>query len=398
MKQTLIILLAVGVGFVTAAFWFRQSPSTNTSHDQSPGGMVVVPAISHPPIADTPARSRALTTSTSSVEEPAVVPAKRSAEEILAELASIQTPSGPGQARAQYRILALLDQLAQGGASALPAIRQFLAGNRDVAYSTGNNNRNGNRNVLLPPSLRMGLFDVVRQIGGPEAESALTENLSTTQRSMELTYVAQLLEELSPGKHRDAVLTAAHNLLLSGKLGDADERNSIYDLLLQLNDTNFVSTAQSHLIQTDGRVDASALRYLQRALGDKSVALAAQLFQDQRVSDGDSREAIGRLALSYVGGNDQALELFHKAALDPLLKPDQRRNLIEDLNQDGLSNRRNPNPEDLKLIANRFALTQSYLQQEYVKNDRTLLAAFQEANKDLGRMLERARTVPPTKN
>jgi len=112
------------------------------------------------------------------------------------------------------------------------------------------------------------------------------------------------------------------------------------------------------------------------------------------VADPDSKEALGRVALNFVGANDQALDLYHKAALDPQLKPDQRRQLVEDLNQDGLSNARNPTPEDLKIIANRYALTQTYLQQDYVKNDKVLNAAFLEANKDLANMLQRAAPKP----
>jgi hypothetical protein len=284
-----------------------------------------------------------------------------------------------------------MDQLAQMGGSALPAIRQFLAGNRDVAYAAaGNGGRNNSRNPLLPPSLRMGLFDVVRQIGGPDSEQVLAETLTATGHASEVVCLAQLLEASSPGKYRDAALTAARTLLTGGKITDVSERNQLFDLLVQLKDTSFASTAQANLIGADGKVDTSALRYLQQALGDKSLALAAQTYKDTRVADGDSKEALGRLALSYVGADDSALELFHQAAFDPQLKPDQRRELVEDLNQDGLTQRKNPSAETLQIIAKRYALTQTYLQQDYVKNDKTLFAAFQEANKDLGKMLERA--------
>ncbi|HZL78602.1 MAG TPA: hypothetical protein VFC17_07090, partial [Candidatus Limnocylindrales bacterium] len=84
------------------------------------------------------------------------------------------------------------------------------------------------------------------------------------------------------------------------------------------------------------------------------------------------------------------IQLYHSAINDPSLSPDQRKNLIEDLNQDGLSNRRNPTPDDLKIIANRYELAQSYLQQPYVQNDPAAAAAFLEANKDLFNMLQRA--------
>lgn len=390
MKQTLAILLAAGVGFTTAVLWLSQRQAT---HPQ--GGPTTQVAVSKPDNAETvspsqKSRSRAVPAATSVAEaEPASPAPKRGPQDWLNELATIQATPGPGQARAQYRILGLLDQLAQGGASALPAIQQFLAGKRDVAYS------GAGRNAMLPPTLRMGLFDVVRQIGGAEAEQVLSENLLAAGRSAELAYLSQLLEELAPGRYRDATLTTARNLLAGGKVTDAGERNGLYDLLLQMKDTSFASTAQAGLVQGDGKVDRGALRYLQQSLGEKSLEAAVQTFQDARVVDADSKEALGRLALSFVGANDKALELYHKATLDPQLKPDQRRNLVEDLNQDGFSNRRNPTAEDLKLIVNRYALTQSYLQQDYVKNDKLLNDAFHEANKDLANMLQRAGVTPP---
>ncbi len=323
------------------------------------------------------------------------MPARRGPQELLDELVSIQVTPGPGQARAQYRVLALLDQLAQAGPSALPAIRQFLASGRDVGYgAAGGGGRGGSRNALLPPSLRFGLFDVVRQIGGADSERILAACLASTGRGTELTYLAQLLEELSPSQYRDAALTAARSLLTGGKVTDPGERNTLFDVLRQFNDVSYVATAQANLVQADGKVDRSALRYLQQSLGEQSVALAVQTYQDARVADSDSKEALGRVALNYVGASDQALELYHKATLDPQLKPDQRRELVEDLNQDGLSNKRNPTAEDLKIIANRYALTQAYLQQDYVQNDKTLNAAFLEANKDLANILESAGVAP----
>ena len=151
-----------------------------------------------------------------------------------------------------------------------------------------------------------------------------------------------------------------------------------------------MGTAQAQLVQADGKVDRSALRYLQQTMGEQSVALAAQLYQDSRLTEPGSREPLARLALAYVGANQQAAELFHTAVFDQTLLPDQKRELVEDLNQDGLSNKKEPSPEELKIIANRYALTQAYLQEESVQNDKVLNAAFREADKDLRNMLQRA--------
>lgn len=398
MKRITPLLIAAGLGFGVAMLWMNRATPL-----PSPDETVPAPTVAETPRADAEAGHEQNWTRPAAappaVADAAIVPKQRTAEDILNELAALQVVAGPGQARTQYRILSLLDQLAQEGPAALPALHQFLAARRDVSYEpsagTTGGNRSRNNSGMLPPSLRFGLFDVVRQIGGPEAEQILVQSAGTTGRGAELAYLAQLLEEFSPGKYRDTVLTAARNLIAGGKVTDPADRDNLYDLLRQFKDTAYVSVAQAQLVSPDGRVDRSALRYLQQTLGEQSLALAVRTYSDQRVADGDSKESLGRVALTYVGANDQALPLFHAATIDPALKPDQRRNLVEDLNQDGLSNRRNPTPEDLKVIANRYTLTQTYLQQEYVQNDKTLNAAFREANKDLANMLRRAGVSVP---
>jgi len=227
----------------------------------------------------------------------------------------------------------------------------------------------------------------VRQIGGPDAEAILAESLAGSGRGLEVAYLTHVLEEMAPGKYRDTALAAARNLLASGT---TSERDYLFDMLRRFSDTTYVGTAQAQLVQPDGKVDRSALRYVQQTLGEQSVALAAQLYQDSRLTEPGSKEPLARLALAYVGANQQAGDLFHTAVLDPTLLPDQKRELVEDLNQDGLSNKKAPTPEELKIIANRYALTQAYLQEEYVQNDKVLNAAFREADKDLRNMLQRA--------
>ena len=398
MKRITPLLIAAGLGFGVAMLWMNRATPL-----PSPDETVPAPTVAETPRADAEAGHEQNWTRPAAappaVTDAEIAPKQRTAEDILNELAALQVVAGPGQARTQYRILSLLDQLAQEGPAALPALHQFLAARRDVSYEpsagTTGGNRSRNNSGMLPPSLRFGLLDVVRQIGGPEAEQILVQTAGTTGRGAELAYLAQLLEEFSPGKYRDTVLTAARNLIAGGKVTDPADRDNLYDLLRQFKDTAYVSVAQAQLVSPDGRVDRSALRYLQQTLGEQSLALAVRTYSDQRVADGDSKESLGRVALTYVGANDQALPLFHAATIDPALKPDQRRNLVEDLNQDGLSNRRNPTPEDLKVIANRYTLTQTYLQQEYVRNDKTLNAAFREANKDLANMLRRAGVSVP---
>ena len=329
--------------------------------------------------------------------QPGVTAAPRPAPaELLRQLAAMKIAPGPGQARAVRQILTVLDQLAQSGPDALPAIRQFLASNADVEYESlgakGPRDVRSLTDAVLPPSLRLALFDVVRQIGGDDAEEHLAEVMGRTTRGLEVACLTQLLEEMAPGKYRDSALAAAQALLNRGA-GDSAERfqrDYLFSVLRRFNDVSFAATAQAQLVQADGRIDRSALRYLQESLGEQSIALAAQLFKDSRITETDSRESLARVALSYVGVSEQAGQLFHSAVNDPTLKPDHRRELVEDLNTDGLSNKKNPTPEDLQIVASRYDLTQAYLRQDYVQNDKVLNKAFLEADKDLRKLLERA--------
>ena len=321
---------------------------------------------------------------------PAATVAMPDAAAMVAQLAALQ-PTG---SRAQRQALALLEQLAQMGPPALPAIREFLASGKDVVYDA---NGKGPRDVkflaeaLLPVTLRMALFQVVSQVGGADAEQILAESMGRSGRGLEVALLTQLLETLAPGKYRDNALNAARELLARNTVGaDRRERDYLFDVLKRFNDASYVGAAEAQLVQADGKVDRSALKYLQNTLGDQSLPLAAQLYQDARVSGSDGKEPLARLALAFVGANPQAEQLFHTAVLDGALTPDARRNLIEDLNQDGLGNRRNLSPEDLALVTARYRLTQTYLQQDYVQGDRMLLEAFKEADKDLRNMLQRA--------
>ena len=67
---------------------------------------------------------------------------------------------------------------------------------------------------LVPPSLRFGLFDVVRRIGGPDAEKLLGEMLGTTGRGVELAWLARAF----PGLGRMGYDYVARNRRLISRL------------------------------------------------------------------------------------------------------------------------------------------------------------------------------------
>ena len=339
----------------------------------------------------------------STVVPPATLPpaspavTQPTAAEILAKLQTLRRGS-PRQLR---EAAWLLTELARVGPPALPVIREFLARNQDLDLDTATFAQNKllrevPLDFALPPSLRFGLFDVVRQIGGAEAEEILAEALTRTGRGVEIVYLTRALQEIAPNKYRDVALSVAHELLAAStpptfsSLLDRNHRDNLFTVLAIYNDGSFTANAQAQLVQADGQIDRGALKYLQQVLGPQSVAIAAQAYQDPRVSDSAKKEPLARVALTYVGADQQANEFYQRAINDPVMTPNHRKNLIEDLNEDGL-NFKNLTQQDLPLIKSRLTLIEQLAPNAM---DKVNAAAFQEARKDLVNMIARLEPQP----
>jgi hypothetical protein len=326
-------------------------------------------------------------------------PAKLSPAEIIAQLVAMKSAPGSNP-RTMRKAIYWLEELVAAGPAALPAIRQFLNRNEEIDFASagqGGARRGPSTEGVAPVSLRFGLFDVVKQIGGAEGEQVLAEVLGTTGRGVEVAWLARALQEMAPNKYRDAALAAARELL--GRPAatnpqsalDRDERDQLFSVLTMYGDNSYVSTAQAQLLRATGEIDRSALKYLQQTLGAQSVAIAAQLYDDPRLTDPGNKEPLARLALSYVGVDAQANEFYQKTINDMTLTKGHRSNLIEDLNEDGL-NFRNLTANDVPIIRNRLALIEQLAPHAA---DAVNAAAFKEAHKDLVNMLEKASRQAP---
>ena len=93
-----------------------------------------------------------------------------------------------------------------------------------------------------------------------------------------------------------------------------------------------------------------------------------------------------RAALSLVGADPAAEQYWISAINDDTLPANERRELIEDLNQDGFVNRKNPGLEDFQLIVSRIQLIEELAPSA---KDQVNADAFAEAYKDLVKMLGR---------
>jgi hypothetical protein len=106
--------------------------------------------------------------------------------------------------------------------------------------------------------------------------------------------------------------------------------------------------------------------------------------RDPRLDDPVFKEQLGRAALSFVGEDPDADDAWIAVINDPSLSDDARQNLIEDLNEDGLSDPQHPAAEDLHLILRRMELIE---QLAPYAMDRVNYDAFTEAYKDLWNMV-----------
>jgi hypothetical protein len=90
--------------------------------------------------------------------------------------------------------------------------------------------------------------------------------------------------------------------------------------------------------------------------------------------------------LALIGRDPEADEVWIQVINDPSVSANARSNLIEDLNEDGLSNPRNPTSDDLPVIEYRIQLVEDLAPDAM---DKANSDAFQEAHKDLVNMANR---------
>jgi hypothetical protein len=100
-------------------------------------------------------------------------------------------------------------------------------------------------------------------------------------------------------------------------------------------------------------------------------------------ANGPLQDPTARAALSLVGADPDAEQYWAEAIFDPSLPDQEREDLMEDLNEDGLSDPQHPGPQDLPLIVNRIRIIEEIA--PYA--DDFMLEHLGEADKDLRNML-----------
>jgi hypothetical protein len=88
----------------------------------------------------------------------------------------------------------------------------------------------------------------------------------------------------------------------------------------------------------------------------KAPTRAASASQGGRPAKEPLQDPLAREALAFVGADPRADEYWFAAINDPDLPAHERQDLIEDLNEEGLSDPKRPGPGDLPLILTRLQL------------------------------------------
>ena len=120
----------------------------------------------------------------------------------------------------------------------------------------------------------------------------------------------------------------------------------------------------------------------------KAQPAVTQNNQGKGKGDPPPTDILAREMLSFVGMDLDATAYWVGAINDPDLPAEERKNLIEDLNEDGLPDPKYPTMEDLPLITSRIRLIEQLVADAM---DQDNLDAFAEAYKDLMNLADLAR-------
>lgn len=351
MRLFVTLMVAAGLGFTAA--WFTVSNQLTRQHKARLAARQHAWELEKQRLLQQLESARRSRPSPVIVEAPLApaeptIPSNGSAAEIMERLRKFRLGGPQGQSARQ--LIFYLESLAQLGTDALPVIRDFLARNEDIEFVGDGRGRES----LIPASLRLGLFDVLRRIGGPEAEGLLADVLKTTGRGLEVLTVSRMLEEMAPGKYRDIALASAHELLANpitvanpGRL-DRRSREHLLELLANLKDTTYASVAQTQVVRADGGIDETSLRYLERTMPEQYLSFVQQAYNDPRTAPEQKGELVDAV-IERAGQSAQANEMLHSMIMDESLPKKWREEAIREMDDEGI-NEDNPGAQDLPII------------------------------------------------
>jgi hypothetical protein len=280
------------------------------------------------------------------------------ASRALAKLSRLKPLPGSGRQLMIRQIIHQFETLTDYGYDSLPAIKEFLARYEDIDYPSGlarspelqPDSEPANDGVtpawarmrmrsdsILPASLRLGLIEVLKNIGGPESQKILADLMSNTGRGVEVSYAAHALQEMAPDQYRELAVSSAKDLLANPPKVDRpsrlDEHSQAYlmEVLAMYHDTSFAANAQHNLIGSDGKLDRNALDYINKTMKDQALPAITQAYKDQRMTNQFEKVALVNAALAYIGAYPQANTIFTDLVTNTVLPLSMRTMAIQNV-------------------------------------------------------------------
>ncbi|MDB6121137.1 MAG: hypothetical protein JWQ71_130 [Pedosphaera sp.] len=381
MKTIIVIFLAAGLGFA-AAYGFVSHQKDAQLKKQQALWQAEKDQLESAAAQKKPARVETVTVH----DAAAPTQGRATPQEILDKLIKLKPGSGAEHIHTVREIVHQLENLAEAGPDALPVIKEFLARNEDVNYSSVDENgdqrnsdprsrksRRGSAKLefTFPPSLRIGLFDVLQQIAGGGAEKILSDTLGTTGRAVEVAYLANVLEALSPGKYRDIAITAAKDLLTHPpEIANPDRLDQsaeeyLFGVLEKFGDTSFAAIAQTMLVKPDGQLDRAALKYLDN---EQSVPALYQAYKDGRITNQWDKVNLASKVLNYAGQNQQANALLNEVVTNTNIDSRMRSFAVVRLAGGDFGPMTTESPTDPQVIKSRLDLVTQLMKDETLQN------------------------------
>ena len=239
--------------------------------------------------------------------------------QLLGALCRLDQPSVPRTPEQVAEWKQNLQQLIAQGPPAVAAIREFLQKNVDLDFGPGN--------ILGYASARAAMFHALVQIGGAEGLAGTLQTLQTTADPREIAVLAQNLEKLAPGLHRQEAIEASRDALAMAALGKLEGADvaPLFEVLRSYGDTSVVTD----LMQAAGQwnyYSAIALAQLPDGAGIPTLIEMAQGTSGGRLN---ALEMLTQLSAQYPEARAALLEQAGKISpnfwpyLTPLLAGDQ---------------------------------------------------------------------------
>ena len=160
-------------------------------------------------------------------------------------------------------------------------------------------------------------MDVLKEIGGSNAEATLGEVLSKTARGFEVAYVAKTVRSMiGDDAYRKEAIAAAHDLLSNPieipnpNTFDRNSKRYLFNVLEMYNDQTFIQTAQGMLVTDDGKIDNTVLDYLDDVGKEQSMDAIYQAYNSGKVTDRGDLEDLAEAGVKYAGSNPQANQML----------------------------------------------------------------------------------------